>query len=408
MGIGMDFEDVLMDLGFDSPKEAANELSVEASKCRNAALDVFTIRDGVIKSRYREETPQKDIEDDFGAMLKACFNYVSEIPITKSVLPPAVFEERKEYRDLLKKDIDKDRSVSVSPWFSMLQKMERVVSGVEDYLEGPVRAHRIMDGWNEPDHLENQKRETAMLATGYIITVELDRFKRDRYNGRSGRDHLYSIGKTPAKGHKPFQAPTARLIYGLHDMFVEPKELLVGLNEQQVEEYRENYGNKLRKLRDVRKMFSNKLRKKMKVRRVLMDSDKVLETMLGEIKPLTPLDIASGHPRQLEYRNMIAEDEELLERTNEVLEAYIIELGGLHCSQIGIYDILFDAVYGHPPEVFWVLNSQLTSSGYQPIPGFENLPPEKVVDPANDFKFYKLMPKIARYDVTEPPSGMIA
>jgi len=406
MKIGMDFEDVLMDLGFDSPKEAANELSVEASKCRNAALDIFSIRDSVIRSRFHEETPQQDIEDNFDALLTACFNYVSEIPITESVLPPAVFVERREYRDLLKKDIDKASRVNVSPWLSMLQKMERVVSGSADYLEGPVRAHRIMDGWNEPYHLEKQKRETAMLATGYIINVELDRVRR--YRDKNGREQFYSIGKIPARGNKPFPAATARLIYGLHDLLLEPKEQLVGLSGEQVEEYRENFGNKLRKLQDVRKMFSNKLRKRMRVRRVLMDSDKVLETMLGEIKPLTPLDLASAHPSQLQYRNMIAEDEELSERTKEVLEAYIIELGGLHCSQIGIYDILFDVVYGYPPEVFWVLNSQLTSSGYQPIPGFENLPPEKVVDPTSDFKFYRLMPKIARYDVKVPPSGIIA
>ena len=395
------FQELLDGLGMDTPEDAASEISVEANRWRNAIRDIYGLRDGVIKSRFDGQSSQRDVENNFNTLLRVCDQYLEEIRITEKI-PKSVSDERKDYRDVLRKHV-KDEMLE-NTWFRMLKRMDSAVGCMADYAEGPLRAHTIMSDYS-PENLEKQKRGTMDGVFSYIISFELDREGR---NAIRAEQTAHSGSKIPARGTKIPRFSTSRLNFGLKDV-LQPKEQLIGLSEEEVEEVRERIAGGLRSYRDVRKMFSNKLRRKMRLERVLLDNDNVLEVMLGEVKPRTPFDVASGHPLPLYLRNVISEDAELSERGDGILEAYMIDLGGLQCSQAGIYDIFFDLVYGDPQQRVWVVNNYLTALGYDPIPAFDRLPAEKVVDPQSDFNMYDgpTLKKIASYSFTAPPTGMV-
>lgn len=389
------------------PQEILSDLSVEASQWYNAILEVYDLRDDVTRS-FSQESP-KVTELSFDALLNGCAKYLNRIGITKT-LPTPVVQERKEYRDLIIKSIDRDREKSYASGLDMLRHMEEIVTSVLDHAQAPILGYRVLKSFADKETVRKEQKDGIKIVSDYCISFEKNRDIRRLFLKTLGRWRREPIDKIAGYGDRNPNFPISELIYNLHEP-MQPKLQHIGRSKEEVEEVQEEIREKLTDFVDVRR----KLRKKRyhgarvysTVRKILLDDPDVLEMIVGEIKPRTPYDLISGHPLQRKLRELMREDEELSKRRDALLELYMIVFPGRHCSQSVVYDILYDIAYGKPEEVFWVFNLYHTAWGYPPLPGFENIPAEKVVDTRSSFRLYKLLPRLERYDVYEPPKGMI-
>jgi len=181
---------------------------------------------------------------------------------------------------------------------------------------------------------------------------------------------------------------------------------MIGRTEDDVEKMKEYIEDSLRRFVKTRKRFRKRVRPKL--RPILLEDPDILETVINEIKPRTPYDLASGHLLTQKFRNIINSDEEYSNRRNDLFILYTWVFPGKHCSQSVIYDIFFDVVFGRPEEVLWVMNMYQTAWGYPPLPGYKDLSPEKVVDTTrNGFKLRDVIYDLSKYNIQSPPEGWV-
>lgn len=383
-------EDILPDLG------------LEVSGWSQPYRDIFNRRDNLVRMIFGGESTDEELVLGVDSVLTVCGNTLSDVKMT-SKLPPDVKKERNEYKELLLDSIDSARKVYYNYPPKILRDVEEVVSGVLDYYYSLNKGYQILKANVDWSYVEEEKLKTIKGNSSYYADFERDRAIR-RWS-----PSVDTIDKVVGKGKKLRGYPTAGLISGLFE-YVQPKEQLLNIPEAEIEEMRVIIERELGSYVNIRSKLRKKLQNKLNIRRVLLEKEEAVDMLLSEIRPRTPYDLISGHPVQQKLRVMIRQDEELLDRVDKVIESYMVSIPGRHCSQAVIYDMFYDVLLGQPEQVLWFFNLYQTKWGYPPLPGYESLTPEDVINPVPEEKFdlRSIVPQLTRYDASAPMSDSIA
>lgn len=384
--------------------EIFDDIRTEASKWNSATDDMFGLRNNL--NRKISNSSSRESEMSFNTFLNQSLNYLDEIEITPS-LPTEIYYEREEYRDLLTKSIDLNRDLSVFSDIGMTKHSEEIMTTILDYAEGPIRAYWIIDNLNNGEELSTQKSDTMGLTSKFYTSFETSREQRRRRMKklnipvRRPRDKIVGEAKYGA-----YPGRIGRLVFGLHE-YIQPKEQMLGVNNKDATKTRNVIERKLHQFVDARETLRDELEGTYKIEKILLESDDIIDMMADEIKPRSILDLVSAHPLQLKFRYMIREDEELLERNQQLLDLYMI-VSRPGCSQAIIYDIIDDVIFGNEKERLWIFNQYQTQFGYLPIPGYESLSARRVINPRSTFELGSFINRMNHYEVSPQPSSMIA